>query len=112
MLSEQFCWSLTTLHSVLLPFDALTVLDENIRTLCKVCSPMRGSTAEMPLRSMRASTAADVATMPTPLQAPHCMLRTGSPAQMPWLLYKAQCSGIPLKMILFFLGLHMPYFCV
>ncbi len=36
--------------------------------------------AVMPPRCMRASTAADVATMPKLLQAPHWMLWTGRPA--------------------------------
>ena len=43
-------------------------------------SPIKGLRVPMPLRRMRPSTAALVATRPTPCQAPHCTLAAGRPA--------------------------------
>ncbi len=43
-------------------------------------SPIQGLRVPMPLRRMRPSTAALVATRPTPCQAPHCTLAAGRPA--------------------------------
>ena len=61
----------------------LTVLGAAERMLCRARRPVSGAMVAMPLRCMRASTAVEAATMPTPLQAPHWMLRTGRPAAAP-----------------------------
>ena len=51
-----------------------------LRTAESAMRPVAGERLAMPARAMRCSTALLAATMPTPCQAPHCTLVTGSPA--------------------------------
>lgn len=56
------------------------VLPDSSRTERKALRPAAGPTVPMPMRCMRASTAALCATMPTPCQAAHCTALQTSPA--------------------------------